>query len=286
MSEEQTTEPVSVVNADGSLVEKWYEKYGKENEAHLSRYKDFDAIVNSHIATKKKFGKNPDALVEIPTEHSPDEVKAAWAKAHNVPETYEYELSDEMAVKLGSLDEKKMVALREFGKKKNWSQQDFKDVLDFYHNSISEDIDAFGEQTEKQRAEAAEAAKAELRKTDGWRSEEEYKAKVQRAQGILDKYYGREGAAELNLQNSPKFLLFLDNIAETMSEDTLKGVTTPSTVTTANIDSQLTEVYSQIDAIMKAKPANFKGDPKYKELMERKHDLNRQKHEQKKRMSA
>jgi hypothetical protein len=266
---EPTTEPTSPVNADGSYVENWHEKYGQENAAHLSRYKTHDDLVNSHIATKKKFGKNPDSLVEIPTETSSDEVKAAWAKAHNVPEAYEYALSDEMAVKLGPLDDKKMEALREFGKSKNWSQQDFKDVLDFYHNSVAGDIDAFGEQTTKEQAEAAEAAKAELKKL--WL--DNYDAKVQRAQSVMEKYGGVDAVAEANLQNSPTMIKFLDNIAEAMSEDTLKGLTTPSGPSASNIDSQLADIREEMNKIMQANPANFKNNIKYKELSTRKHDL-------------
>lgn len=278
MSEEQTTEqattePTSPVNADGSYVENWYDKFGEENKAHLSRYKTHDDLVNSHIATKKKFGKNPDALVEIPTENSSDEVKAAWAKAHNVPETYEYKLSDEMAVKLGPLDEKKMAALREFGKSKNWSQADFKDVLNFYHNSMSEDIDAFGQQTTKEAAEAAEKGKAELKKL--WLSD--YDAKVQRAQQVMEKYGGVDAVAEANLQNSPTMIKFLDNIAESMSEDTLKGLGPPTGPTAANINSQINDIRTQMDVITKENPVNFKSNAKYKELVERKRKLYKQK---------
>lgn len=267
----------SVVNADGSFVENWMEPYGEKNKAHLSRYKDLPSLVKSHIDTKSKLGRNPDALVEVPSETSSDEVKAAWVKAHNVPETYEYALSDEMAVKLGPLDDKKMTALREFGKSKNWSQADFKDILDFYHNSVAADIDTFGEQTTKQTAEDAEKAKAELRNTDGWRSDAEYNAKVQRAQSVMEKYGGVDAIAKANLQNAPWMVKFLDNIAEAMSEDTLKGLAAPTGTTAANINAQITEVRLQMDAVMKKNPVNFKNSPEYKDLEQRKRALYKQK---------
>ena len=131
------------VGSDGVFTENWASGESfKENEAHLSRYKNVTELANGHAELRKKFGKNPDTLVEIPSETSTDEIRTAWARAHNVPEEYEYALSDELAVKLGPLDDNKMTALREFGKKKNWSQEDFKDVLDFYHDNISGDIDA------------------------------------------------------------------------------------------------------------------------------------------------
>ena len=273
---EQVAEPTSPVNADGSFTENWHAKYGEKNKATLSRFKTLDDFVNSDVSLRSKYGKNPDSMVEIPSETSSDDVKAAWSKAHNVPEAYEYELSDEMAVKLGPLQDDKMTALREFGKSKNWSQQDFKDVLDFYHNSVAGDIDAFGEQTTKQQAEAAEAGKAELRKTDGWRTDAEYNAKVQRCQSIVDKYGGREAISEANLQNSPAMLKFLDNFAESMSEDTLKGFVASSATNAANIDSQISDVRLQMDAAMKANPVNFKNDAKFKELEQRKKALYKQ----------
>jgi len=266
---DETTEATSPVNPDGTFAENWYDKYGEDNKAHLSRYKTYDDLVISHINTKKKLGKDPNMLVEIPTETSSDEVKAAWAKAHNVPETYEYQLPDELAVKLGPLDDKKMEALREFGRKKNWSQQDFKDILDFYHNSISEDIDAFGEQTTRQQAEAAEAAKAELKKE--WK--DEYDMKVQRAQAVMERYGGVDAIAASNLENNVPIIKFLDNIANAMSEDTLKGVPATTSASKDNIRSQINDVRSQMDAIMKENPVNFKNQPKYKELIKRKSEL-------------
>ncbi len=263
----------SLVNPDGSFVDNWHGKYGKENEGHLSRYKNLDALVNSHIATKKKFGRDPDTLVEIPTETSSDEVKAAWAKAHGVPEEYEYALSDEMAVKLGPLNDKKMEALREFGKSKNWSQADFKDVLDFYHKNISDDLDSYEITNNEQLVEAQEKGKAELRKEKGWQSEGEYNNKVFLANALMRKYGGEEAVASFNAQNSPTMAKFLNNMVGAMSEDTLKGLG-PSTVQlSADIDSQMADVRSQMDAIIKENPFNFKINSKFKDLKKKKTEL-------------
>ncbi|MHC4121938.1 MAG: hypothetical protein ACYSSI_00060 [Planctomycetota bacterium] len=279
MTEEPGTQtmdaPVSAVNADGSFVENWHDKFGEENKAHLSRYKTFDDLVNSHVATKKKFGKNPDSLIEIPTEHSSDKVKAAWKKAKGTPDSidaYEYTLSDEMAVKLGPIDDKKMSAFKEFAHKQEWSPQQFKDALDFYHTNIASEIDAFGELTTKQTAEAAEKARTELKQL--WLGE--YDTKVQRAQSVMEKYGGVDAVAEANLQNSPKMIKFLDNIAESMSEDTLKGLDASSTVTTANIKTQIAEIRTQMDKIIKENPSNFKGNVEFRDLQKRKTELYKQ----------
>jgi len=277
---EPNPEPTSPVNPDGTFVDNWYGKYGKENEAHLSRYKNFDEVVKSHISQRKKFSKDPDTLVEIPTEHSSDEVRAAWSKARGRPDTndlYEYTLSDEYAVKLGPLDDKKMAAFREFAYKHNWSQKEFKEALDLYHANTVSDIDAFDISYNEKKATEAAAGKAELMTKEGWHTEEEYKSKVLRANSVMNKYGGVEAVAEFNAENSPKMTMFLNNIADAMSEDTLKGLGSSTGITAANIETQIAEIYEEINKIMKENPANFKGNIKYKDLIKRKHELNKQK---------
>lgn len=274
-----TAEPQSVVNEDGSFTENWHEKYGEENKAHLSRYKTFDEFVNSHVSQRKKFSKDPSTLVEIPTEHSSDEVRAAWSKARGRPDTndlYEYALSDEQAIKLGPLDDKKMTAFREFAHKQDWNQKEFKEALDFYHTNIAADIDAFDISFNEKKTADATVCKTELRKKDGWRSEEEFNSKVQRAQSVMEKYGGVDVVADLNLENEPKMLVFLDNIAEAMSEDTLKGLGPPTGVTSANIKTQIAEIRAQMDKIIKENPSNFKGNVEFRDLQKRKTELYKQ----------
>ena len=276
---EPSAEPTSIVNPDGTFTEDWSKKYGDENQAHLSRYKDIDSLVNSHINTKKKFGKNPDSLIEMPTDTSSDEVKAAWRKANGVPDTleeYEYKLSDEMAVKLGPLNDEKMSSFREFANEQGLNKGQFTSLLDFYHNMLSAQADKGYEAFDKQRAETAEAAKAELRKQPGWQSEAEYKDKIDTAQLIMDKYDLAAGVKDLNLQNSPQMVIGLNKIADSMSEDTLKGLKTTSVVTNANLKSQVNDIREQMNKIQKENPVNFKVNAKYKELLERKHELYKQ----------
>ncbi len=262
----QTAAPTSVVNADGSFADKWSEKYGADNQAHLLRYKDFDSLVNSHIDTKKKFGKNPDSLVEIPTETSSDEVKTAFRKAGGVPDNsdaYEYTLPDKMAVKLGPLQDDKMAKVRKFAYEElELSPAKFTKLLDYYHNDLSGEIDSFGETNDSQQTEAQEKSKAELKQL--WLGE--YDMKVQRAQSVMEKYGGVEAVAELNLQNSPTLIKFLDNIAGSMSEDTLKGLKGSTVISAANIDTQITELRGHQSKIRKENPVNFKSDPTFKDL--------------------
>ena len=257
--------PVSPVNADGSFVDNWSTKYGEENQAHLSRYKDFDSIVNSHIDTKRKLGKDASSLAEIPTDESSDDIKAAWSKALGRPDTndlYEYKLSDEHATKLGPLSDTKMAAFREFAHGQNWSQNQFKAALDFYHTNIASDIDtadiSFKETLEADIAAGKKELKAEW--LDG------YDDRVLRAQAVMRKYGGDDAVAKFAAQNDPVMLKFLDNIAESMSEDTLKGLKGSGGVTKDGLRARIAENRSQMSAIMKANPVNYKGDPKFREL--------------------
>ncbi len=261
---------VSVVTADGSFTENWSEKYGADNQAHLSRYKDFDSLVNSTISTKKKFGKNPDSLVEIPSETSSDDVRAAFRKAKGVPDNldaYEYKLSDEMAIKLGPLQDDKMSAIRKFAQEElELSPGKFTKLLDFYHQSTSDDIDAFGISNNEQLQKAQEEGKAQLRTLPGWQSEQEYTDKVRIAQSVMEKYDLVGAIDELALQNSPKLLVGLNNIADSMSEDTLKGLRASPDNMVANTKTQIAEIRSRMDVIIKENPSNFKGNVEFKDL--------------------
>ena len=272
---EPTAKPATIVNPDGSFSKDWSQKYGEENQSHLSRYKNFDSLVKSHIDTKRKFSKNPDLLVEIPTEKSSDEVKDAWRKALNVPgdiSGYEYILSDDMALKFGPLDDNNMKELREFANKKNWNKKDFKDNLDLYYKINSATAERGKVAFDELQAANAEAGQTELRKE--WL--DDYDSRVSRAQSVMESFGGVDAVAEANLQNSPHMIKFLDNIAKTMSEDTLKGVSKDSTLNTSNIKSQINDLRLEIDKIVKENPINYKTNGKYKELTERKHFLYKQ----------
>ena len=75
------------------------------------------------------------------------------------------------------------------------------------------------------------------------------------------------------LLKSPWMIMFLDKVAESLSEDTLKGLTSVTVPTSAQIDSKITEVRMEMEKIMKENPANFKNNPRFKELRDRKHEL-------------
>ena len=271
-SAEQGSEQ-SFVNNEGAFSENWADRFDEGDRATLSRYKNVDDLAKSLVSTKKKFGKNPDTLIEVPSDTSSDETKAAWRKANNVPESveeYAYEYSDELAAKLGPMDDKKMADIKEFAfKELELTPSKFQKMMDFYHTTTASDLDAFDVSNSEKIAEDAETSKAELKKE--WLGD--YDNRVLRANAVLRKYGGEDAVASFNAQNSPAMAKFLDNIAQTMSEDTLKGTQMSNQVTATGLKSQINDVRLEMDKIAKENPVNYKATAKYKELTTRKHDL-------------
>ncbi len=266
------------VGSDGTFKDGWTGRDEfKDHADTLGRYKTVGELAKGHMELRKKFSKNPDAIVEIPSETSDDDVRAAWAKAHNVPEDYEYALSDELAVKLGPLDDKKMIVLKEFGKKKNWSQQDFKEALDLYHTIQATSVDVFNTELEESKTQRFDAGTAILKKawlegTDDRTAaalahlqkygEIEVKGKDGEKINPLEKLF--EEAPQL--KQSPWLTMIMDNMASKMGEADRKGGGDIGALSSDAIDSQITEIRAKQNAIRKENPVNFKGDPQFKDF--------------------
>jgi len=265
------------VNSDGTFVDGWTDREQfKDNADTLVRFGNVSDLAHSYMDLRKKTSKNPDSLVEIPNANSSDEIKAAWRKANDVPDTtddYKYELSPELAAKLGPLDDKKIADVKEFAHKElELSPAKFQKLLDFYHTVVANEIDVVSTTLAEQQTRAKEESIAELKKE--WLSS--YDDKVARANAVMRKYGGDKAVAEFNAENSPAMAKFLDNIAEAMSEDTLKGLKGNSSVTRDGLKSQIAEIRSQMDVIQKEYPATYKGNAKFKDLQEQKRSLYKQ----------
>lgn len=273
----QTQTETSIVNPDGSFVENWTEKYGEENQAHLKRYKDFDALVNSHIATKSKFGRDPDTLIQIPQDDSPDEVKAAFYKAGGKPDTvdeYEYKLPKELAEKV-EVNEERLTAFKKFAHEKlHLSKAEFVEALNFYFTDIAESIGKYDTIFNEQQKEEIEKGQAELKSPKVWGND--YDNRVLRANAILRKYGGEDAVASFNAQNSPLMAKFLDNIAGAMSEATIKGLGPSTGPSSADTKAKIAEIRSRMDKIVQENPVNFKANAEYKSLTAQKTELYKQ----------
>ncbi len=272
------------VGSDGVFTEGWTDRPEfKDNAATLSRSKNVTDLANRLVDTRKKFGKNPDTLVEIPSETSSDEVRTAWSKALGRPDTqdlYEYKLSDEHAVKLEPLNDTKMAAFREFAHKKNWSQDDFKDALDFYHANMVGDIDVANTSFEEQKQVAFDAGTAILK--GQWLEGTDDRTAA--ALAHLQKYgeieiKGADGEMvnpleklfeeAPQLKQSPWLTMIMDNMAKGMGESTRKGGGDTGALSLDSINSQITDLRNQQAEIRKGNPVNFKGNPQFKDLENR-----------------
>ncbi len=271
---------VSVLDSGGSFTKEFYGSHGEENREYLSRYKAPSDLAKANVELRKKFSKNPDTMIEIPSDTSGDDVKAAWAKAHGRPETqdlYEYSLSDDNATKLGPLNDDKMAAFREFGHKKNWSQQDFKDVLDFYHTSVSADNDAFSAELKESADQRFEAGTAILEGQWLEGTDERTKAalahlqkygeiEVKGANGEMVNPLEKLFEESPNLKQSPWLTMIMDSMAQKMGEAGRVGGGDSGALSLDSINSQITEIRNQQAVIRTANPVNFKGNPQFKEL--------------------
>lgn len=283
--ESQATQ--SIVNPDGSFVEGWEQKYPEGSRATLSRFKTFDDFVNSDMSLREKFGhsgQDPDSLILIPKDDSPDEVKATFYKAAGELDTaddYKFERSKDISEKV-ELDDAKIKGWAAIAKKHHLSQAQFLGLANDWLISVGADIDAFdltqAQKTEQNKTDAV----AMLRKKFGAGVEE----RILRAEALRNKYGGdvikeADGTEKSliqkleeenpNLKTSPWMRMLFDNIAESLSEDTLKGITAVTTPTTGQIDAKIAEI--------RANPALVdKRHPDFKRLNQDLEDLYKRKH--------
>jgi len=284
-SESQATQ--SVVNPDGSFVEGWEQKYPEGSRATLSRFKTFDDFVNSDMNLREKFGhsgQDPDSLILIPKEDSPDEVKAAFWKAAGELDTaddYKFERSKDISEKV-ELNDAKIKDWAAIAKKHHLSQAQFLGLANDWLISVGADIDAF-DLAQAQKTEQSKAgALVVLRKKLG----ADVEKRVARAEALRN-YYGNDVIKEddgteksliqkleeenPNLKTSPWMRMLFDNIAESLSEDTLKGLTTVTAPTTGQIEAKIAEIRAN-PALIDKKHPQFKAlNDELTELYKRKH---------------
>ena len=268
------------VGSDGTFNDGWTNGDAfKENAASLSVFKNVTDLANSYVATKKKFGKNPDALVEIPSDTSGDDVRAAFRKANGVPETvdgYAYDYSDDFATKLGPISDERMAALKDFSHKElGLSPAKFQKMLDFYHTNVSSDLDLgnaqMKEMTDQRFDEGTAILKSQwLDGTDDRTAaalahlqkygEIEVKDKDGNTINPLEKLF--EEAPQL--KQSPWLTMIMDSMASKMGEASRVGGGDTGALSLEGINSQIAAINDRQTAIRKENPVNFKGNQEFK----------------------
>ena len=272
---------VSVLNSDGSFTDDFHGSHGEENREYLSRYKAPSDLAKANVELRKKFSKNPDTMVEIPSDTSGDDVKAAWGKANGVPETvdgYGYDYSDDFATKLGPVNDEKVVAAKEFAHKElGLSPAKFQKLLDFYHTNVALDNDAFNTELQESTDQRFEAGTAILE--SNWLEAKDEKTAA--ALAHLQKYgeievKGADGEMvnplekffeeNPNAKQSPWLTIMMDTMAQKMGEAGRKGGGGDGALSADAINSQIASIREQQAKIRDANPGNFKGNPQFKEL--------------------
>ena len=269
------------VDSAGTFTDNWAQGEAfKEHADTLSRYKTVGDLANGHMELRKKFSKSPDSMVEIPSETSGDDVRAAWKKAKGVPETvdgYAYDFSDELSTKLGPVDDNKMSAFKDFAHKQDWNPKQFQDALDFYHTNIATEKDAFSTSLEESTNERFEAGTAILKgqwldgTDDRTAAALEHLQKygeieVKGADGEMVNPLEKLFEEAPQLKQSPWLTMIMDNMAQKMGEAGRKGGGDSGALSLDSINTQITELRAQQNAIRTESPVNFKGDPKFKDL--------------------
>ena len=274
-----------LVNEDNSFVENWPESLGEEFKEHiptLSRFKNVPDLAKSFISTKKMTGYDPDDLIQIIKDDSPDEVKTAFWKAAgkpDAPEGYEFKKSKDISEKVEVVDAQ-IKAFTAIAHKYHLNNTQFNGVVNDYLKMVGGDIDVFdtaqAEQTEGKRLEGV----AKLKKAFGSGLED----RTLRAEALMNKYGnqviktsdGDKTLLELlydeapQLKNSSYIRMIFDNVAESMSEDTLKGVTAVTTPTTSQVEAKINE--------LRANPAyDDRAHPQHKDIVAQVRELYKKK---------
>ncbi len=258
-SQSVTVKTGGFVNADGTFTDGWHKKYGEENAAMLSRYKTFDDFVISDVNVRRKFGKPADSLVEIPGESSPEDVKVAFKKAtgwSDKKEDYKYEMPKELTEKLNPMEDDRLNAFRDFAQSKlEISPAKFKTLLDYYHGMIASDVERLNSTFEETINKQKDAGVAVLKSEFGNALEE----RTRRAESVMDKYGSKtvkikDASGKVvektliqaleeeipQIKTSPYIRMIFDHIADSISEDTLKGINGRfSTPTTSQVEEKI-----------------------------------------------
>jgi len=272
----QTTQPEGFVDTDGSLIDGWQSRLSDESlreEPSLARFKSFNDLAKSFVSTKQMMGRDPDTLVEIPGENATDEVRAEFHRKRGVPDTvegYKYERSKELSDKVDTSPEK-IELWSQIAKRHNLTPTQFNGVANDWLQGIDKDIASFDLAQEERDEQERKKGVAVLKKHLGNALEE----RTLRAEGLMRKYGDRlvkdAKGNELNIleqlykelpsiENSPWIRLLLDNVAEDMSEDRIKGLTTTTVDTPSQIATKLAE--------LKAHPAYMDdSNPQHRDIM-------------------
>jgi len=275
---------VGFVGSDGTFNDGWTDRAEfKDHAEYLGRYKTVGDLTKGLTELRTKYNKNPDTMVEIPSETSGDDVRAAFRKANGVPDTveeYVYDYSDDFATKLGPMQDEKLASAREFAHKElGLSNAKFQKLLDFYHGNIASDLDSGNIQMDEMNQQRFDEGTGILKNQWLDRTDDRTAAalahlqkygeiEVKNKDGEMINPLEKLLEENPNIKTSPWMTMIMDNMAQKMGEAGRKGGGGDGALSLDGLNSQIAGIRAQQAAIKDKIPVNFKGDPEFKRLEE------------------
>lgn len=281
VSSQQTTQ--SVVNADGTMAEGWLNQFAEADREMLGRFKTFKDLGNSFVQTKRKLGKDPNRLVEVPDAASSEDERQNFYKTIGVPDTvddYKFEKSPDISEKV-DIVESALKSAAVSAKKHNMTNEQFNGFVNDYLVGTGKDIEAF-EQNQLELAEQNRLAGVKV-------LEKEFGAgiisRTERAESLINRYGQKivteeDGTQKTLVQkleeeipavkDSPWLRLIFDNIAEDMAPARIGNVAAVDIPTTSQIDEKIAKIRSNPAYMDRSHPQHKRLQAEVEELCKKK----------------
>ncbi len=227
----------SVVNADGTFVEKWTDKLDEDlrSEKSLQLHKSIQSLAKSYVNAQKMVGKGK---VAIPTETSTEGEWNEYFKAGGRPDlAADYGLKVPEGVPEEVFPKEKLTKWQERFFKAGISKKAATEILNQYAADISEDIQAMNNDRELSKKELVDGLQkdwgraydqnlhiANLAVEEGVKGDDEFKTR------LTDKF-----------GNDPDFIRFTANLGSKFAEAKMIDATIPTP----------SDLQTQIDDIMR-----------------------------------
>ena len=222
----------------------WYDNLDADLKSHpsITKFKEPGSMAKSYVELERMIGADK---VVIPTDKSTPEERAAFYGKLGVPQgPADYEkpllegIPDELQMSDGQLE-----ALRVFAHEKNFTNEQFKELVGFYHNAQVTSV----ENLRAQQNELKNQTETNLRGKWG----DAFEAKLDGTKQMINQFFG----GKLNeteqkyfavLANSQGFIEAMADIHGSIKEDILKGQPT-LTLTPAQAEEQLNAILGNME---------------------------------------
>lgn len=246
---------IPIVNPDGTFSENWHESFPEEYHPTLTRFKKFDDLVNSHIATKKMTGLDPKRTVEIPADDADEETKSEFWKKLGVTDVADYKFErGEGLSERSRLSDEDLAYYANLAREAHMTPEAFNKWLNGHFKLMEKKVDDYELIRKDQEQKIFENAEKAMKKMYG----EAYDIRIARTNVVLGKYAKAEvkdedgkvigTVGELldeqfpGLKNSPLMTMLIDGIAGDMSEGRLKKLTGATEYTADDIEDEIAKI--------------------------------------------